>query len=71
LPPVIWRPRAKEPIVRGSGVVEKAVAGREKEATRACKRFIKRVLRAVHVMSLDNVVALPLSFDFFELTLKV
>ncbi|MBT8458263.1 MAG: hypothetical protein KJN60_01175, partial [Boseongicola sp.] len=59
-----------EPIVRGSGVVENAVAGREKEANRACKRFIKRVLRAFQVMSLDNGVALPLPFVFFELMQK-
>ena len=67
---MIWRPRAKDPMVRGSGVVENAVAGREKEATRACKRFIKRVLRAFQLVSLDNVVALPLPFDLFELTPK-
>ena len=57
---MICRPRANVPIVRGSGVDVKAVAGRDKEAPRACMRFNQRVFRADQLSSSDTGVALPL-----------
>ena len=57
-PATICLPLAKLPMVRGSGLDVKPVAGFARAARRACQRLSHRVLRLVMGKSLANV-ALP------------